>query len=198
MASPVTVSEEVSRAVRKMTGTSLPSRAEPAADLEAVHVRQHHVEHDQVGRAGVRLPQRLLPGGRGGHRAAVELQRDLDQLADVRLVVDDEHLGNAVLSVMRYRGSFCARRVRPWCTQRHPGLRIAPDDAGQYPRPAGAGDEPDAELPGAGAGRLAGRITISRASSVPLTTGPATKTAAPSASALALTLLPFCADDACR
>ena len=42
------------------------------------------------------LVQCVLAAGADGHRAAVELQRDLDELTDVRLVVDNEHLGDSV------------------------------------------------------------------------------------------------------
>ena len=74
----------------------VPPGPEPAAHLEPVQVRQHHVQHDQVRPVRLGLPQRVLAGGRGGHGAAVELQGDLNQLTDVGLVVDDEHRGNLV------------------------------------------------------------------------------------------------------
>jgi len=42
------------------------------------------------------VAQRVPAGSADGDRAAVELERDLYQLADIGLVVNDEHLGNAV------------------------------------------------------------------------------------------------------
>src|SRR6204780_2156184 len=94
-------------------------RAQPAAYLEAVHVRQHYVEHDQVGPVRPGLPQRVLPRSRRGHRAAMKLQRDLYQLANVRLVVYDEHLGNAVIVCHQVSGSFSRAGSLPWTPAVH-------------------------------------------------------------------------------
>ena len=131
-------------------------RAQPAAYLEAVHVRQHHVEHDQVGLVGVGLPQRFRPGGRGGHRAAVELQRDLDKLADVRLVVHDEHLGNLVVVCHGYRASF-SRAGRPRADT-EPASRPGRDAAPSGPKAADdATRRPAADAGGRSGRRRAGR-----------------------------------------
>src|SRR5690606_39198576 len=65
-------------------------RAEPPADLESVQVGQHDVQQDEVGAFAGGRAQGLLAGVRGHGREAVEAQRDLDQVADVGLVVDDE------------------------------------------------------------------------------------------------------------
>ena len=60
-------------------------------DLEALHVGQHHVEHDQVGLEGGHGGQRVAarPGGFDGE--ALEAERHRDDVDDVGLVVDDEH-----------------------------------------------------------------------------------------------------------
>jgi hypothetical protein len=66
-------------------------RTQAAADLQPVHARHVDVEHDQIGRvlgdAGQRgLPVRGLRAGEAGL-----FQREHEQLADVRVVVHDEH-----------------------------------------------------------------------------------------------------------
>jgi hypothetical protein len=65
--------------------------AEPLGDVEALHVGEHDVEHDQV-----RI-ERADGGDRAGararrlHREALEAQRHGHHVDDVRLVVDHEH-----------------------------------------------------------------------------------------------------------
>ena len=105
------MSDEVSLAVRKITGTSLPP-ARSADDLEAVQVRKHTSSTIRSGRARLRLPQRIVTVNRGGYRAAVELQRDLHKLADVRLVVYDEHPGDTVVSWHGVSGSLWPNEKR--------------------------------------------------------------------------------------
>ena len=63
---------------------------EPAGDLPAVHVRHHQVEGDDIRAAGGRLLECADPVGRGDGLEALHLQGDLDQSADVGLVVDDQ------------------------------------------------------------------------------------------------------------
>ncbi len=66
------------------------ARAQAAADLEAVEVRHQDVEDDRVELA-VREPlQRVEPVGGRRDAVPVELERGLDRLADVGVVVDDE------------------------------------------------------------------------------------------------------------
>ncbi len=60
------------------------------ADLEAIHLGQHQVQHHQVRVAALVLDQGLLAVGRGHHGVAVFLEVEPDQLDDVALVVDDE------------------------------------------------------------------------------------------------------------
>ena len=90
MLRPSTLSWVVSRAVRKTIGHLLALVAQAPADLVAVEVGQHHVEHDEVGPEGAHLLERLR--SRGGHAdlIALEGQRGREQLGDVRLVVDDQ------------------------------------------------------------------------------------------------------------
>ena len=64
--------------------------AQLAADLEAVHLGQHQVQHDQVRVAALVLDQGLLAVGRGHDGEALLLEVQPDQLDDVALVVDDE------------------------------------------------------------------------------------------------------------
>ncbi len=66
--------------------------AQPVQHVEAAHVGQHHVEHDDVGRvvAGQRDRRRAVPGG--GDVPALVAQRHRDQLGQHRFVVDDEHV----------------------------------------------------------------------------------------------------------
>src|SRR5215469_7929798 len=75
----------------------VPRRPESPAHIEAVHIRHHDVQHDEVWPRGLGLPQRLVAARRSGDRAPVELECDLDKLTDVGFVVDDEHLGYAVV-----------------------------------------------------------------------------------------------------
>jgi hypothetical protein len=74
---------------------------QPPADVEPVQVGQHHVQHDEVGPEGAGHGDRLVPGPGHGDREALVPERGPDQVGDVRLVVDDEHLrtlGQAVTS----------------------------------------------------------------------------------------------------
>ena len=65
--------------------------AQPAADLEAVHVRQHHVEHDRVVVVRLGHPERVLAAARdvGGEPLADETAAD--QARHPQLVLDDQH-----------------------------------------------------------------------------------------------------------
>jgi hypothetical protein len=65
--------------------------ADAPADLEPVHPRQPKVEHDETHRVTRELCQRLLAGAHGDDPMAVALQRDPHHVADVDLVLDDEH-----------------------------------------------------------------------------------------------------------
>ena len=78
-----------------MIGTER-ARAQAAADLEAVHLGQHHVEHDEVEGLLGEARERLA-AVRGLHDlVAVALQRERQQRLDRLLVVDQEDARGAV------------------------------------------------------------------------------------------------------
>ena len=64
--------------------------AEPARDLEALHVGEHHVQDDQVGTELRHLAERIRARSRRFHGEALEAQGHRDDIDDVRLVIDDE------------------------------------------------------------------------------------------------------------
>ncbi len=65
-------------------------RLDPLDDVQAVAVRQPHVGEAQVEGAGAQLARGRADGVGRGHVEIHALQRDAEELADVRLVVDDE------------------------------------------------------------------------------------------------------------
>ena len=70
--------------------------AQAPADLEAVHPRQHHVEHDEIEDLLVEARERLAAVGRLDHLVAVPLQREGEKGLDRLLVVDEQDSGGAV------------------------------------------------------------------------------------------------------
>ncbi len=64
--------------------------AHDPADLKTVHLRQHQVEHQQVGRTIRERLERLPPGGQEFGGKPRLLQITLDELRDVPIVLDDE------------------------------------------------------------------------------------------------------------
>ena len=92
----------------------VPARcAQPPDDVEAVQVRHHHVEHDQVGAERVGQGERLLAVGGRGDLEAGEAQAGREQLEDVGLVVDDEQpgLGRGCPAVWRTAGHGSSGRA---------------------------------------------------------------------------------------
>ncbi|GIU90393.1 MAG: hypothetical protein KatS3mg010_1492 [Acidimicrobiia bacterium] len=65
-------------------------RLQPAADLESVEVRQADVEHHEPRRVVAYEPQRVLARAGLHHAEPVAPQVQLDEVGDVRFVVDDE------------------------------------------------------------------------------------------------------------
>ncbi len=61
-----------------------------AADLEAVDLGEHEVQHDEVGIVPGMQGKRLLAIGRGDHAEALLLEVQPDEVDDVPLVVDHE------------------------------------------------------------------------------------------------------------
>ena len=79
-------------AVSMMIGTRAVSGigAQRAADLQAVHARQHHVQQDHVGHLAFGPRDHVLPGGQQRRLEAGLLQVVGDQLPDIRIVLDDD------------------------------------------------------------------------------------------------------------
>jgi hypothetical protein len=63
------------------------------ADLEAVHLRQHEVEDDEIDSVLIEPAKRLLPIVRLDHAVPVALERIRQQLLDGLLVVHEEDGG---------------------------------------------------------------------------------------------------------
>ena len=70
------------------------SALEPAAHLEAVHVRHHDVEQHEVAFRALADRQRLAPAHRGDHVEIFRRQPRLQQLDVGRHVIDDENAGS--------------------------------------------------------------------------------------------------------
>ena len=68
--------------------------ADPAAELEPVRSREHHVEHDEVGRLLLEQLARAVAVVGLERRVALALEVAHDDLAHDRLVVDDEDGGH--------------------------------------------------------------------------------------------------------
>ena len=62
-----------------------------AADFEAVHLRHADVEHDEVVDVAVELAQRLLAVLRDRDRHAGLFEREAHDVADMRVIIDDEN-----------------------------------------------------------------------------------------------------------
>ena len=80
--------------------------AQAAADLVAVEVGQHDVEHDEMRPERAHLLERLGAGARHPDLIALEGQRGGQQVGDVRLVVDDEDAGRGRLDRHADRTGF--------------------------------------------------------------------------------------------
>jgi hypothetical protein len=65
--------------------------AQLARDLVAANVGQSQVEHDQIGPRVGGQRDRLGPGARGQHLEPVALEVAPHELADLQLVLDDQH-----------------------------------------------------------------------------------------------------------
>ena len=80
------------RAVSMMIGTER-ARAHLAAHLEAVDLREHEVEHDQVEVRLAQAVERLAPVERGHHLVALLAQGKGEQRLKRLLVVHQEDAG---------------------------------------------------------------------------------------------------------
>jgi hypothetical protein len=100
---------------------------DPAADLEAVDVGEHHVEHDQPRRAAGDLGDRVGAVERPAVGEAGELGVGADQLVDHRVVLDDQHVRHAVGVRCRHARSLARSfRVRPRLPLAHAARRRSP------------------------------------------------------------------------
>ena len=63
---------------------------EAAAHLEAVHAREHQVEHDRVVRATAREREGVVAGARDVDRVALLDEAAPEQARHLQLVLDDE------------------------------------------------------------------------------------------------------------
>ena len=68
-------------------------RSHTTGHLEAIEVRQHDVQHHQVGLKRVHRVQRLAPGVRHRHLELLITKRQRDEVGDALLVVDHKDLG---------------------------------------------------------------------------------------------------------
>ena len=78
-------------AVSRMIGTLGTLRSEVAAKIEPRAIRQHHVEHDQIDLMRRELFAELTAVGRKQHAETLALDIAGEQLANFRIVVDDEY-----------------------------------------------------------------------------------------------------------
>ena len=152
-----------------MIGTGR-ARAQAPADLEAVHPRQHHVEHDEVEGLLGEARERLAAVGRLHDLVAVALQRERQQRLDRLLVVDQQDARGSVCHDLR-KASEDSRRRYPRIGARRPRLpgRV-PAGAGRAvrrrvlargpPAPARARCRPTRSTPAARSGRAAARDSL--------------------------------------
>jgi hypothetical protein len=89
-----------------------PVLAEPAADVEAVDARQHHVEDDRVVVDGLRHPESGFPAVRHVGRVPLLAQPAAEQLAELLLVLDHEH-AHASIVARRMRGGLATGSCSP-------------------------------------------------------------------------------------
>ena len=76
--------------MRNTTGMLGAAAAQPPDHVEAVHVGQHDVEHDEVGAVPLGGLDGLAAGRRGDDLESGVPQAGREQFQDVRLILDDE------------------------------------------------------------------------------------------------------------
>jgi hypothetical protein len=79
-----------------LDGRGVAGAAEPLGDAEPVHVREHDVEDDEVWLLFEDRGDRLGSVADRAHGEAGETEAGGEEIADVRLVVDDENAGSCV------------------------------------------------------------------------------------------------------
>jgi hypothetical protein len=88
--------------------------AQPPHHLEAIGVRQHHVQHHQVERPLPSQAERLRTGSTGGHLEAEEPQRRRDRVPQERLVIDHQQPnGRGAGRLQQGHAPTCASSTRP-------------------------------------------------------------------------------------
>ena len=96
-------------------------RAQEAADLVAVHLRQHQVEDEQIGPHRERQLQPRIAIRSGLHAVALILEVVLQPAHQHGIVFDDEHgfvhcaEGSVMVNVLPRPGSPCTRIFPPSC-----------------------------------------------------------------------------------
>ena len=72
--------------------------SQAAADLEAVHSGQHHIEHDRVVRNGSRHPERFLPAIGDVGRVTLLAESAAQQLPELLLVLHHQDTHGSILA----------------------------------------------------------------------------------------------------
>ena len=124
------------RAVSMRIGT-LHRLAQALGELQPVLARHHHVDDEEIESQPGELPARLLGVAGAGHAKAVAAEIAREQVADARVVVDDEEVRRVVgqRCVGRWFGHarmLGHRRHRPISRptlSRSPGSMIEPQEA---------------------------------------------------------------------
>ena len=78
----------------------------PLANVVAVHVGQHQVEHDDIELAGLGQVDSLAAGRGNGDAVILRAEAAVDEIGDARLVFDQEHVHAASLRAL-------GRQARP-------------------------------------------------------------------------------------
>ena len=130
--------------------------AEPAGQLEPVHVRHHHVGEHEVGHPLLGGRQRLRAVARDAHVVAGRPQLDLEQARDERVVVDDQQaLAAARLGTGLVLGhALTCRLSLPQDT--HPHVSVL--ESALYPRRCSRTRKQAREMPAGPGGRPAPRV----------------------------------------
>ena len=86
--------------------------ADATADLEPIHLGEHHVEHHEIDAARVHSRDRRGAVADGGDGEPLALERVLEHLADARFVVDDKDV-LAHVRLARVRAVFRRMEAPP-------------------------------------------------------------------------------------
>ena len=95
--------------------------AEGAADLESAHGGQHEVEQHEIRRGVSDLAQGFFAAARARDLVALALKVEEDEVADVPLVLDDEHTARHVAAILP--AARLTELHDPGAIGRHPAAR---------------------------------------------------------------------------